>query len=282
MYRKQVRRRRAVLIGLVLLGFVLLTVTFGRGSGAVGGGLGNIFGPVQDGASRILKPARDLVNWFDETIEARGERARLTSELAESRKQAVAGQVALQENEQLRGMADLQVKADIAEGFKPVTASVVTRSPTIWYSTVGIDRGSSDGIVLNDPVISADGLVGHISSVSRSDAVVTLITDSTSAVSAKVVPGGAQGVVRATVGAPDKLVLEFLDQTKNITKGQSVVTSGWQGDGLSSLYPRNIPIGEVDHAPIDEREAIQSVDLEPYPNMRNLDLLQVLTGGSRG
>ena len=111
---------------------------------------------------------------------------------------------------------------------------------------------------------------------------VTLITDSSSAVSAKVVPGGAQGVVRATVGAPDKLVLEFLDQTKNIAKGQSVVTSGWRGEGLSSLYPRNIPIGEVDHAPIDEREAIQSVDVAPYPDMRNLDLLQVLTGGSRG
>ena len=282
MYRKQVRRRRAVLIGLVLLGFVLLTVTFGKGSGSVGGPLGSIFGPVQDGAGRALKPARDLVNWFDETIAARGERDRLTADLAESRKQAVAGQVALQENKQLRGMANLQKKAGIADGFKPITASVITRSPTVWYSTVGIDRGSSDGIALNDPVVSPDGLVGHISSVSRGDAEVTLITDSTSAVSAKVVPGGAQGVVRATVGAPDKLVLEFLDQTKNIAKGQSVVTSGWRGEGLSSLYPRNIPIGEVDFAPIDEREAIQSVDLVPYPDMRNLDLLQVLTGGSRG
>ncbi len=282
MYRKQVRRRRAVLIGLVLLGFVLLTVTFGKGSGSVGGPLGSIFGPVQDGAGRALKPARDLVNWFDETIAARGERDRLTADLAESRKQAVAGQVALQENTQLRDMANLQKQAGIADGFKPVTASVITRSPTVWYSSVGIDRGSSDGIALNDPVVSGDGLVGHISSVSRGEAVVTLITDSTSAVSAKVVPGGAQGVVRATVGAPDKLVLEFLDQTKNIAKGQSVVTSGWRGEGLSSLYPRNIPIGEVDFAPIDEREAIQSVDLAPYPDMRNLDLLQVLAGGSRG
>ncbi len=282
MYRKQVRRRRAVLIGLVLLGFVLLTVTFGQGSGGVGAGLGTIFGPVQDGASRVLKPARDLVNWFDETMEARGDRERLENDLAEARKQAVAGQVALQENKQLRGMANLQAKAGIADGYDPVTASVVTRSPTVWYSTVGIDRGSNDGIAQNDPVVSGDGLVGHISSVSRGDAVVTLITDSTSAVSAKVVPGGAQGVVRATVGAPDKLVLEFLDQTKNITRGQSVVTSGWRGQGLSSLYPRNIPIGEVDAAPIDEREAIQTVDVAPYPNMRNLDLLQVLTGGNRG
>ncbi|MGK2933548.1 MAG: rod shape-determining protein MreC [Solirubrobacterales bacterium] len=261
---------------------MLLTATFGQGSGAFGGGLGTVFGPVQDGASRVFKPARDLVNWFDETIEARGERERLETQLAESRNQAVAGQVALQENKQLRGMASLQEEAGIAPGYEPVTASVVTRSPTVWFSTLGIDRGSNDGIKQNDPVVSADGLVGHISSVSRGDAVVTLITDSNSAVSAKVVPGGAQGVVRATVGAPDKLVLEFLDQTKNITRGQSIVTSGWRGEGLSSLYPRNIPIGEVTSAPIDEREAIQTVDLKPYPNMRNLDLVQVLTGGNRG
>ncbi len=282
MYRKQVRRRRAVLIGLVLLGFVLLTATFGQGSGAFGGGLGTVFGPVQDAASRALKPARDLVNWFDETVEARGERERLTNELEESRTQAIAGQVALQENLQLRKMANLQTKAGIADGYKPVTSSVISRSPTLWFSTVGIDGGTSDGIKLNDPVISGDGLVGHISSASRGESVVTLITDSSSAVSGKVVPGGAQGVVRPTIGAPDKLVLEFLDQTKNIAKGQSVVTSGWRGEGLSSLYPRNIPIGEVDAAPIDEREAIQTVDLKPYANMRNLDLLQVLTGGNRG
>ena len=76
MYRKQVRRRRAVLIGLIVLGFVLLTFTFGSGSGGVGGGLGTIFDPITNTASRALKPARDLVNWFDETMAARGERER--------------------------------------------------------------------------------------------------------------------------------------------------------------------------------------------------------------
>ncbi|MGK2956036.1 MAG: rod shape-determining protein MreC [Solirubrobacterales bacterium] len=190
--------------------------------------------------------------------------------------------MAIAENKQLREMANLEQKAGIADGFKPVTSSVISRSPTVWYSTVGIDSGTSDGVKNNDPVINGDGLVGHVSSVSRSESVVTLITDSSSAVSAKVVPGGAQGVVRPKIGAPDTLLLEFLDETKNIARGQSVVTSGWRGEGLSSLYPRNIPVGEVASAPIDEREAIQSVELSPYPDMRNLDLVQVLTGGDRG
>jgi len=281
-YQKQVRRRRAVLIGLVLLAFVLLTATFGQGSGPIGGTLGSVFGPVQDAASRVFKPARDLVNWFDQTTEARGERDRLTRELEESRTQAVAGQVALEENRQLRKLVKLKEAGAVPDAYSPVTATVVTRSPTIWYSTVGIDAGSNDGIEINDPVISGDGLVGKITSVTRGDSVVTLITDSSSAVTAKVVPGGAQGVVRPKVGDPETLVLEFLDETKNITKGQTVVTSGWRGEGLSSLYPARIPIGQVARAPIDEREAIQSVDLSPYPDFRNLDLVQVLTGGRRG
>ncbi|HTU14595.1 MAG TPA: rod shape-determining protein MreC [Solirubrobacterales bacterium] len=282
MYQKQVRRRRAVLIGLVLLAFVLLTLTFGQGSGALGGGLGTIFGPVQDAASRAFKPARDLVNWFDETMEARGERERLTRELAEARTEAIAGKVAQEENNQLRKLAKLKRMGAIPDAYSPVTASVVTRSPTVWFSTLGLDSGSGDGIEINDPVVTGDGLVGHISAVTPGSSVVTLVTDSSSAVSAKVVPGGAQGVVRPKVGDPEQLVIEFLDQTKNITKGQTVVTSGWRGEGLSSLYPANIPIGEVDRAPIDEREAIQSVEVRPYPDMRNFDLVQVLTGGNRG
>lgn len=282
MYQKQVRRRRAVLIGLVLVAFVLLTATFGQGSGAFGGGLGTVFGPVQNAASRAFKPARDLVNWFDETMEARGERERLSSELAEARTEAIAGQVALEENKQLRKLAKMKQDGVIPSGFEPVSASVVSRSPTVWFSTVGLDSGSADGIAINDPVVTGDGLVGHISSVTRGSSTVTLVTDSSSAVSAKVVPGGAQGVVRPKVGDPEQLVIEFLDQTKNIGKGLTVVTSGWRSEELSSLYPPNLPIGEVDRAPIDEREAIQSVEVRPFPDMRNFDLVQVLTGGNRG
>lgn len=281
MYRKQVRRRRAVLIGLVVLGFVLLTFTFGSGAGAVGGGLGSVFGPFERAAGSALKPARDLVNWFDETMDARGERERLTRQLEEARALAVAGQVAVQENEQLRKLVRLKRRGNVPATYTPVTASVISRSPTVWYSTVGIDKGSGDGVRLDDPVINGDGLVGRISSVSRGTSVVTLLTDSSSAVTAKVLPGGAQGVIRPKLGAPGELVLEFLNETNDIRRGQAVVTSGWRSEVLASLYPPNLPVGDVKRAPINEREAIQTVELSPFADLRNLDLLQVLTGGNR-
>lgn len=282
MYRKQVRRRRAVLIGCIVLGFALLTFTFGSGSGGVGSVFGTFFDPVTNAASRALKPARDLVNWFDETMEARGERDRLQRELEEARGQAVAGQVAEQENRQLRKLVGLAEAGRIPDAYEPVTVNVTGRSPTVWFNTVTVSAGSSDGVAENDPVISGDGLVGTVSSVNRGSSVVSLISNSSSAVSAMIVPGGAQGVVRAKIGDPETLVLEFLDQTKNVSAGLSVVTSGWRGEGLASLYRRGLPIGEVSRAPIDEREAIQTVELRPFADLRNLDTLQVLTGGNRG
>lgn len=281
MYRKQVRRRRAVLIGLIVLGFVLLTITFGSGSGGAGGVLGTVLDPINNAASRALKPARDLINWFDETMEARGERERLERELEEARGQAVAGQVALEENRQLRKLVGLDEQGKIPDAYDPVTVNVVGRSPTVWFTTVSINAGSKKGVALNDPVIGDGALVGRISSVSRAGAVVSLVSDSSSAVSAKILPGGAQGVVRAKIGDPKTLVLEFIDETKNVSAGQTVVTAGWRSEGLSSLYPRGIPIGKISRAPIDEREAIQSVELKPFADLRNLDVLQVLTGGNR-
>ena len=65
MYRKQVRRRRAVLALLIVGSFALLTVTYGQGSDGVQRGVSAIFSPLQSVAERALKPARDLVNWFD-------------------------------------------------------------------------------------------------------------------------------------------------------------------------------------------------------------------------
>ncbi|HYC81713.1 MAG TPA: hypothetical protein VEB65_08000, partial [Solirubrobacterales bacterium] len=75
MYRKQVRRRRAILALLILGSFALLTITYGQGSNGLQRGVATIFSPVQGVADRALKPARDLVNWFDETFDAKGENA---------------------------------------------------------------------------------------------------------------------------------------------------------------------------------------------------------------
>ena len=283
MYRKQVRRRRAVLTLLIIGSFLLLTITYGQSSGGLQRGVSTIFSPLQGVADRALKPARDTIGWFDKTFDARGENSRLKDELVSVRREAVAGQEALSENAQLRKLVALDRGPALAESaYEPVTGRVIARSPTVWNSTVTIDVGSGDGVEVDDPVISGDGLVGLVASAAGGSAQVTLITDHASAVSAKVVPGGVQGVIRPDVGDPEDLILDFIDSTKDVHGGQAVVTSGWRAQGLASLFPPGLPVGEVTSASIVEQEASQQVHLRPYADVANLDLVQVLTGGSRG
>lgn len=282
MYRKQVRRRRAVLALLIVSSFALLTITYGQGSDGMQRGVSAIFSPILAVADRALKPARDLVNWFDETFDAKGRNERLQSELEIAREQAVGAKAALAENEQLRKLLGLDHSGAIPSGYEPVTGRVITRSPSVWFADVMIDVGSSDGVEVDDPVVNGDGLVGHVDAVTGGSARVTLIADHSSAVSAKIVPGGTQGVMKPSVGDPEDLILDFLDSEKRVGKGQSVVTSGWRSGEIGSDYPPNLPIGEVVEASLLEQEAQQQVHVRPYADLRNLDLVQVLTGGSRG
>ena len=282
MYRKQVRRRRAVLALLIVGSFALLTITYGQGSDGMQRGVSAVFSPIQSVADRALKPARDLVNWFDETFDAKGRNARLHEELEKTREQAVGAQAAEAENAQLKKLLELDESGTIPGGYTEVTGRVIGRSPTVWFADVQIDVGSSDGVEVDDPVVNGDGLVGKVAAVTGGSARVTLIADHSSAVGAKIVPSGIQGVLKPSVGDPGDLILDFLDSEKRVGKGQSVVTSGWRGQGVESDYPPNLAIGEVVEASLLQQEAQQQVHVRPFADLRDLDLVQVVTGGSRG
>jgi rod shape-determining protein MreC len=281
-YRKQVRRRRAVLALLIVGSFALLTLTYGQGSNGMQRGVSTIFTPIQSVADRALKPARDLVNWFDETFDAKGRNARLHRELEAAREQSVGAKVALEENEQLRKLVKLDSGGAIPGGYTPIFGRVISRSPTVWFADVTIDAGTGDGVEVDDPVVNGDGLVGKVSAVTGGSARVTLIADHSSAVAAKIVPSGVQGLMKPVVGDPGDLILDFLSAEKLIGKGQDVVTSGWRAQGYESDYPPNLPVGEVVEAPVLQQEALQQVHIRPFADLRNLDIVQVLTGGSRG
>ncbi len=271
------------MLALLIVGsFVLLTITYGQGSNGVQRGVSAIFSPVQSVADRALKPARDMVNWFDKTFDARGENSRLHSELETARKEAVAGKAAVAENAELRKLVGLDRSGAIPSGYEEVTGHVISRSPSVWYADVTIDVGSDEGVEVDDPVVNGDGLVGQVAAVTGGSAQVRLIADGSSAVGAKVVPLGVQGMLSPEVGDPGDLILDFLDSSKLVGRDQSVVTAGWRSGELASLFPPNIPIGEIAKASILEQEAQHQVHVRPYADLRNLDLIQVLTGGSRG
>jgi rod shape-determining protein MreC len=281
-YRKQVRRRRAVLVVLIVLALILVSATFSEPRTGplhtMQQGVASVFAPLEEGASRALKPARDLVNWVSETFDARGENSELKDDVQRLRNKLAKVQNAQAENAQLKKLLGIDREGTLA-GYEPITTRVVGRAPTVWYSSVTVDAGSGDGVAVNDPVISGDGLVGRITDTTRLTSEVTLITDSSSAVSARVLPNGPDGVAEPEAGDPNVMLLDFINKNSQIHRGQMVVTAGWSNGTISSAFPPGIPIGEVRDTTIGQQETYQDIRIEPFADMQNLDYLQVATNG---
>jgi rod shape-determining protein MreC len=186
-YDKTVRRRRAVLALLVVLSLILLTAYFGEAPGgslhSVQRGFLTVVAPIQDGANKALKPVRDLFNSIDEVFHAKSQNAELRKQVGRLRREVVAEQAEKRSDHEL--LALLHVDQLGVGAYRPVTATVVGKSPNLWYETVDIDKGESAGVREDDPVINEDGfLIGKVAQAASDAAVVDLITDSSMGVSA--------------------------------------------------------------------------------------------------
>jgi rod shape-determining protein MreC len=278
-YDKQVvRRRRAVLAVLVGLSIIMLTGYFGESSGGplhrFQGGIQTILSPIEAGASRAFSPIRNLAGWFGDVFDAKGENKDLKKQLASTRAQLVAAQAAARDDITLRKQLGLNQKLGIGQN-DAVQARVILKSPTAWYSTVQIDVGRSDGVKLNQPVVTGDGLVGKITSVNGGTSTVTLITDSSSSVSA-VVDNGASGQVQPSIGDPNDMRLQFI-KGPTIKVGQTVTTAGWASGRLESIFPRGIPIGRVTKVSSNELELYKQAHITPFADFKSLDNVEVIT-----
>lgn len=279
MYGKTVRRRRIVLVLLVVLSIILLTAYFGESSGgglhSLQRGFMTVVSPIQDGANTVLKPVRGAVDWFGEMLKAKDERDKFRHELAKLRERVVAERVGRMHEAEGRGLATLDRHAGLS-GYRPVSAEVVLESAIIWHQTVDIDKGSAEGIAVNDPVINGEGLVGKVTAVAAETAQVSLITDSSVSVAARISGTRATGMLQPKVGNPSDLLLQYLPSNTKASEGELVETSGTVESPYESLFPAGIPVGTI--ASI-ETESPYRVNVRPAVQLHSLGEVQVLTAG---
>lgn len=159
--------------------------------------------------------------------------------------QALQSAAIARENDQLRSAIGWQKQTP----WKLKLANVVMREPANWWRTIEIDLGTRDGISTNLPVLTAEGLVGRVSSVGLTRSQVVLIGDPNCKASALVEnPAHDTGIISASGPLNDSLVeLTYLSGNANLKPGQSVITSG-----LGGVFPKGIPIGlVVDARPVE-------------------------------
>jgi rod shape-determining protein MreC len=152
--------------------------------------------------------------------------------------QAVQVEEMARENARLRQLFGWQQQTQ----WKLKLANVVLRDPANWWRTIQIDLGSRDGVRENLPVLTTDGLVGRIYSVSLTRSQVALVGDPSCRVAALVENETRDTGVIGAGGPLDSSLIEmsFLSRNANLKPGQNVVTSG-----LGGIFPKGITIGKI-------------------------------------
>lgn len=269
------RRRRAVFALLVALTLVLLTGSFVGAFGGAERGFAGVVAPIQDGASKVLKPARDLVNWFGDTFRAKREIAEVRRERDEFRtaNTRLIGTLRTRaKDDELREL----VAALSLDRYGPVEARVIGQPTSAWYRHVTISKGSSDGVSQGDPVIGPDGVVGTIMRVLSGSAVVRLVTDPRSGVKVRVSNADLVGVLEpADVGGVGTLELHIA-KSRRLRVGEMIVTAGSSSEELPSLFPPDIPVARITRIEDADTDS-QVVHAEAIADMRRLEVLRVLT-----
>ena len=145
------------------------------------------------------------------------------------------------ENERLRKLLEISEKY---EDIESTGAEIIAKGAGNWFSTFTINKGSSDGVKPNQPVLYAGALVGHTTNdVGSNWAKVVGIIDTNHAVTGKVVRNGDYVLVEGnlTLMHDGKCKMTNITENADVVAGDTVVTSG-----LGGVYPEGIVIGTVD------------------------------------
>jgi rod shape-determining protein MreC len=155
--------------------------------------------------------------------------------------------------------------------YQRVSATVIGRDADQWFNTIVIDRGSLSGIKKDQPVVTADGLVGRVIVVSPISSRVLLVTDERHGAGAVVAQTSDTRLLGALKGKNQALCeLRLLAAPGKLENGEQVVTSG-----QDQLYPKGLLIGRIRN--LNESGAIpQSVDVEPAAALQRLETVAVL------
>jgi rod shape-determining protein MreC len=277
-------KRRIVAGVLVLLSLVLITVYFREpasgGLHSVQGTGATVLRPFEVASNRVAAPFRDAYGWFAGLIHAKSENAKLRAQVDQLRQEAIQNANAAQENNDLRAQLHFIGLPRFPQDYNPVATDVISRPPSEFQQQIGIAAGSTSGIRVNDPVATADGLVGKVSSVAPHTAQVTLLSDPNLNVSALDVQTQATGLVSHGEG-PGTLTLDRVQKSQVLHEGDTIVTQGWKLKGLSSIYPYGIQIGTVTGATNSEVDLYWNAQVRPFVDFDTLQSVLVLVPKTR-
>jgi rod shape-determining protein MreC len=270
--------RRAVVVVLVLGALTLLTISFrSPTSGALHDlqGIGSsALRPFQVAATRVATPFRDAYDYVDSLTKAKSENKRLKKEVSELKTEVLLNAEAAQEYTKLLKLMHFEQGPRFPKDYSAVNTSVISSSLSPFAHQLEIGAGSSSGVKLNAPVMSGEGLVGKVVNVFPDTAIVMLLSDASSNVTAIDLHTGVRGIVKRGPGGT--LILDEVKKQLQVASGDQIVTAGTRDPRYPSLYPGGIPIGRVSHVGVLDTASYLQVQVQPFANLGSLDSVAVL------
>jgi rod shape-determining protein MreC len=209
----------------------------------------------------------DFFNSPRDMATLRAENAQLESEVAMLQTEIVALQENLAQSDILYTLLDF---ARSNPEHEYVAATVIGREISPFLQYIIIDKGSNDGLRHGMPVVTQQGLVGHIDALISDAARIQLITDANSTVNVKLQTAGVEGLVRGSVTG--EITLDMVPVDTIVQIGDILMTSG-----LGGTYPPNIFVGQVLTMQSKQNVLFQTGSVQPVVDFLNLSAVLVIT-----
>jgi rod shape-determining protein MreC len=237
-------------VGLTVFGF------FQRGFSAVGGAVSDTIASIAE-----LRKLRENYRELSAKIERYTNMERGLADLRE-------------ENKRLK--AQLGFSQEIA--YQRIAARIVAKDPENLYSTITIDKGFSDGVRKNLPVIAfqdgIEGLVGRVVEVGRGTSKIVPIYDSKSFVASRLSAGSrTEGLVGGQGSPDDPLLMRFVKKRAKdeVQFGDLVSTTGYE-----SVYPPEVAVGRIKKVRVLEYQASIDIELDPVLDFSRIEYVFVV------
>lgn len=186
---------------------------------------------IASGTTRLFEQFTKASAYYEENQALKEEIQRLKEENVELKKykneyEAVA---------EIAGMREVNINTEY------LPAMVTGRDPLDETGSFTIGKGSVDGVELGDPVITSDGLIGRVDSVSTWEAHVTTLYDPNLKVGVYCVESLDRGTTLGDmkITADGQCLVTGIDIETQLKAGDTVITYG------SEYYPRDLTVGTV-------------------------------------
>ncbi len=259
----------ALLIAIVLVTVPSVLAIMGQGSF------------VRDALNVLATPFRIVITKTEESIEgfsmyfkefdvAHEENKALKAKIKELESKLSQSEALREENKWLYEYLGLR---RLHPDYVMEKATVVGRESGNYMTVMTLDCGRANGIEVNMPAVTGDGIVGYVSEVGLTWCKVSTVIETASAVGAYVERSGEVGLVEGDYQLKNDgfCRMSYLSADSDIRVGDRIISSG-----IGSVYPRGLVIGEVTELVPDEAGRTLNATVKPAADLRDVVSVMVI------